>query len=716
VKNGSEDVLARRLPALKRGLIFERIGPSAYILTDPASRERFQCSSEESFILGYFNGQTATREMILLFEGRFGKGLEPERLEELAVQLDRCGLLEGACDQQSTLELKKPLSPQDEEKLNGRIDFLLRYLGWLLNPIVAILVLAAALVGIVVLVKYWSDFTGELRSLFYERGPALVLLTLSLTQTVFFLDLPRELVTGMICRKLGGRIADFRLRWLGGLIPCFWCEYGASVFLVPPARRWILLFSGYWTILAVFGLSAIFWHASPPGSFLRYFWLILPLPAVLIFVLNCTIFLRLDAYRILCYWAKDWRLMDRAWAETTAWLGGKTSPEPLESRERFWLRMYGLGYFVWLLISYGIIVPVIFIWFMYLADGLGVFCASYGFLWWHRSEIQNYMEKFYSTKKILGWWHDPRNAREVRIVKWAFLLAIIFFPYSDDVEGGCRIVSKANYGARAQIDDRIAEIKVKEGDSVQAGDLLARLDGQQVTLDLKRAQDELVLQRANIFYWEGQLSRTMQLRQTSSATEQQYQDALRGRDETLQKEHTAEASVAYWQNEAQQIEIRTPIAGRVALPDTQFKANQWVQKGDLIAVVEDPKNLAVQIASNEQAGSYCAVGMPIHIRLYALDGMLRTGHVTNITTGPVAYSSFNDEPYRTDKERQHGNQNNTVEDRYLRVYGDFDAAPDKLMPGMTGFARIRMGYTPLIVAVARPIWRFMFTDFWSWLP
>jgi hypothetical protein len=81
----------------------------------------------------------------------------------------------------------------------------------------------------------------------------------------------------------------------------------------------------------------------------------------------------------------------------------------------------------------------------------------------------------------------------------------------------------------------------------------------------------------------------------------------------------------------------------------------------------------------------------------------------------VAYSSFNDEPYRTDKERLHPDQSNTVEDRYIRICGDLDNV-GKLTPGMTGFARIHRGYTPLVVAVVRPVWRFVWTDLWSWLP
>ncbi len=45
-----------------------------------------------------------------------------------------------------------------------------------------------------------------------------------------------------------------------------------------------------------------------------------------------------------------------------------------------------------------------------------------------------------------------------------------------------------------------------------------------------------------------------------------------------------------------------------------------------------------------------------------------------------------------------------------------DRPDGKLLPEMTGYAKVEADRVPLIVAFTRPLLRFFLIEFWSWLP
>ena len=54
--------------------------------------------------------------------------------------------------------------------------------------------------------------------------------------------------------------------------------------------------------------------------------------------------------------------------------------------------------------------------------------------------------------------------------------------------------------------------------------------------------------------------------------------------------------------------------------------------------------------------------------------------------------------------------------KVVRVVMAIDQTDGKLLPEMTGYAKVQAERYPLIVAYTRPIIRFFLVEFWSWLP
>jgi hypothetical protein len=55
-------------------------------------------------------------------------------------------------------------------------------------------------------------------------------------------------------------------------------------------------------------------------------------------------------------------------------------------------------------------------------------------------------------------------------------------------------------------------------------------------------------------------------------------------------------------------------------------------------------------------------------------------------------------------------------DTHVRVYVKPDSAVEGLVPGLTGYGRIKVGEEELWRAVSRPFVRFFRTEVWFWLP
>ena len=122
----------------------------------------------------------------------------------------------------------------------------------------------------------------------------------------------------------------------------------------------------------------------------------------------------------------------------------------------------------------------------------------------------------------------------------------------------------------ARVDGYIDELVVLEGDSVKAGDLLARLD----TTDL-RPQLENAL--ADVSYWAAEWKRAQSLFQDSVIS-------VSERDRIRKSYDSAQASVTHMRNRIDYASLRSPISGIVS-SERAYKG-QYIRKGERIFRVD----------------------------------------------------------------------------------------------------------------------------------
>jgi len=114
---------------------------------------------------------------------------------------------------------------------------------------------------------------------------------------------------------------------------------------------------------------------------------------------------------------------------------------------------------------------------------------------------------------------------------------------------------------KSKASGEIFEIRVETGDSVQAGDLLVRVDPRVPQNTLRQAQADLRLAEAQLENAQAKLRRSEELHKTQSITDQEYEDARLAVASAQAQLVRAQRSVEDARISAEDTEVKAPISG-----------------------------------------------------------------------------------------------------------------------------------------------------------
>jgi membrane fusion protein (multidrug efflux system) len=155
-----------------------------------------------------------------------------------------------------------------------------------------------------------------------------------------------------------------------------------------------------------------------------------------------------------------------------------------------------------------------------------------------------------------------------------------------------------------EIAGRIERIAFREGQTVEAGDVLVELDASILRAERAKARSDLVLARANH-------ERTITLAGQGMGT-------LRARDEALGAFQSAEANLALAEARLQKATLRAPLSGIVGLRTVSVGA--YVAPGERIVGLADIHPIKLDFRVPELALSSVRRGQRVRITLDALPG------------------------------------------------------------------------------------------------
>lgn len=327
----------------------------------------------------------------------------------------------------------------------------------------------------------------------------------------------------------------------------------------------------------------------------------------------------------------------------------------------------------------------------------------------------------------------------------AVLVALV--PYHYEPGGPFVVLPGERADVLALVDGDVREVRAREGDRVEAGQVILRLDdtGPRSELaaaeaTLARLQADLALVRKGLRVEAVEVARerwvtTERTARVAAEEAQRAEIAFRGRDATAfqndqargaaqvamqaalsakrafelasspaQAERIAasealvaqaQADVTYRQQRVRDTEVRAPIAGELVGGRLRFARGEVLDRGALMAQVQQRDRILAEVSMDESDAARLRADGEATIRPWAFAGRSFDARVLSIAPGAEETSSG----------------------RVVRVQLEIvatDAA--RLLSGMTGEAKIDAGWQPLIMVFTRALLRFVFVRAWSWIP
>ena len=570
-------------------------GERWYVVRDPAGNQFHRLSDVAYRFVGLLDGTRTVGQAWELVGGQLADDAptQPEVIQILS-QLYAANLIETniAPDAQVLLRRQKK---QRQRKFQGRLMNLLfprlplwdpdRFLktwmplvGPLLTRAGAVVWFAVCGLALFLVLPNLDRFYSQTQSFL---GSGTIEMWVALGLTFLVTKFLHEMGHAFLCRRFGGECHEVGIMFLV-LMPCPYVDASTAWAFDSKWKRILVGAGGMIAEIFVAAVAAFVWVATldnaGPVNQIAYYTMLIASVSTVIF--NANPLLRYDGYYILSDLLEIPNLQQKSREYSLGLVkrhvfGVKSqTPLPPTLRQRAWMALYWvtsgiyrifIGFAILLMVMYQLPEQVKVVGIFLAAGALATFFVVPMFK----------LFKYLTTEPEL---HRKRSRA------WAFtlavasalvvLLAIVPAPSAVRAEGVSEPLSRAYASVRTP--GRVAEVLVEDGQVVQAGDVLVRLENEQLATDLQVA--ELRLRQAEMRYDAARVRDP-----GSAAMAAETLEGARDRVDRLARQRDELAVVA-------------PAAGRVVAPRIEQKQGTWAGRGDVLALVQDDSTLEVFVA------------------------------------------------------------------------------------------------------------------------
>jgi membrane fusion protein (multidrug efflux system) len=165
----------------------------------------------------------------------------------------------------------------------------------------------------------------------------------------------------------------------------------------------------------------------------------------------------------------------------------------------------------------------------------------------------------------------------------------------------------------SRIGGRIAEITPLEGDHVEKGEVVCKIEDVDLKNQLLKARADLQVAQANLESAQLGWNRNRALFQQKIISTQQYDDAriLLAQDEAAVA--SADANVHFYADQVADTNIRAPIDGIII--NKALEIGEWVTPGTTILTVDDLSTVWARVDVQETDLGWLAIGTPARVNL-----------------------------------------------------------------------------------------------------
>ncbi|WP_192817689.1 efflux RND transporter periplasmic adaptor subunit [Metapseudomonas furukawaii] len=441
--------------------------------------------------------------------------------------------------------------------LNRAWPLLERHGPWMLRwglPLVLAL-------GLFLVARDWERFLATFPHLFSLGG------ALAFGVALTFAKLCHEFGHAFMAKRAGCRVQSMGLAFMV-LLPMFYTDVSDAWRVRDRRSRLLIGAGGVLAELVLAVLALLAWSLLPDGPLRTSAFMLASATWITTLIINLNPFMRFDGYFLISdFWGVD-NLQNRAfalcrWRLREALFGyGEPAPEPWPAAMQRRLLVWGYGSWLWrAVLFFGIALAVYHLFFKVL----GIFLMLVELLWFIGLPIWREMKEWWQRRDQA----DPRKVMFTGLALGATLLALVV-PWRGSVDVPALLEAARVSALHAPVAARLKAVHVRDGQAVEAGDLLLELDAPD--LDSRQA---IVRREIQILQ--------LQLRRQSARSET-------AADAGILEQRLAEAVAEYRGLAAQRerLQLRAPQAGVVRDLQPDLTAGRWLNPAETLARVVEP--------------------------------------------------------------------------------------------------------------------------------
>jgi putative peptide zinc metalloprotease protein len=646
----------------------------------PSSRGMYTLTPEQWGLAQLFNGERSYEEIAELHSQEYGSFYDEESVRQFAEDLESNEFWYKTPREKNILLMKQSVEERrkklktksrwaDLSDVNfpafnpdGFLTWIYGYTKFIYTPWFTALTLLGFAVSGALTVTHWSEIWRDTVD-FYNFsnktwGDVFALYTLGMAVVAI-----HEFAHAHACKHYGGRVPAMGFS-LVYLTPAFFTDTTEGFVKGSRYQRFVIAMSGIWSELILCAIATPIWLDTPPKTLVHdgaHF--IMMMTGLMSLVLNWNPLMKLDGYYMLSEIVGILDLKENSTAYVSAWVKRHIWQLPVEvpyvpKRRR-------LGYAIYGLLSGAYSYTVLYVLARFAGNFVRNFSPEWGFipeigvaLIIFRSRIRllvNFMKFLYLDKKDrISYWFNPKHS----VAAGAAVILLLAIPIRrESVTGKFVLESEQTATIRARVQGTIREVDVKEGQSVVAGERLARLENLPLESDYEGLRSLLAVASDRAA--------------AASLRYSEYGAALK------EREHL-DAQLRQLAEKRAELEISSPISGIVLSPRVQDTLGSTVVPGVEILQVADLGSLRARIYVSEWDMNKIKTGAKARIRV---DGFVQgwESETNRIGSRPTEISQ---------ELSGESNLNGVTPLHYYVVDLIVANTEGQLRPGMAGLARI----------------------------
>jgi putative peptide zinc metalloprotease protein len=457
------------------------------------------------------------------------------------------------------------------------------YLRFLFSPLVAAVVVAIGLIGLVRAARQWDVFLGTFVDLFSVQGAIGFAVTLGCMKAL------HELGHAYTAKRFGCRVPTMGLALLV-MVPVLYTDVNDAWKLPSRRQRLAIGLAGITTELGCAAFALFTWSVLPNGAARSVAFLVATSIWLTTVLLNASPFMRYDGYYVLSDWLEVPNLHTRAFALAQWWLRetllglGDEVPEEMPPHRRRLLVLFAFLTWAYRFTLFLGIAAIVYH-FAVKVLGIAMMMVEVG-----------YFVVMPVVREVLTWWRrradihlKPRTA--LTAAAGLAIVLLLLLPWRSAVEAPALLKSQQRIDIFApEFGARLARINVHEGESVVRGTPLLQLVSPDLDYRLARARTEI-----EISEWQlGARGANPELLARSQVTEREYE--------------TARAEYRALQDQQSRLLVTTPVAGKVVDVAEALEPGTWFAAKTRLMSVVDPAGITVEAYVDEADLDRIAVG------------------------------------------------------------------------------------------------------------